>query len=116
MQLTTLMTLALSASTLTIALPTNTSTTTDPFAYHEETESTLEKRGNYGWFSNYAMTDPFCAWGWGGVRPKVHEKCIKFNAISDRVGINWGSWPNGFDALDVYSDDACHTKIKTINA
>ena len=54
MQLTTILIAALGACTLTTALPTVNST--DPFAYHEESEDGLEKRGNFGWLSSYAMT------------------------------------------------------------
>ena len=45
---------ALSASTLTTAIPMLNST--DPFAYEEAQENGIEKRGTYGWISNYAMT------------------------------------------------------------
>lgn len=54
MQISTFLLIALSASTLTTALPTVNST--DPFAYNEEFEDGIEKRGTYGWLSNYAMT------------------------------------------------------------
>ena len=114
MQLTTFLLAALSASTLTTALPTLNST--DPFAYNDANESTLEKRGHYGWLSSYAMTDPLCEYGWGGARPKIRDNCVKFDPISDRVGINWGIWPQAFDALDAYSDDHCLKKIATIKA
>ena len=50
----TILLAALSASTLITALPTVNST--DPFAYDEELENGIEKRGTYGWLSNYAMT------------------------------------------------------------
>ena len=50
----TILLAALSASTLITALPTVNST--DPFAYDEELETGIEKRGTYGWLSNYAMT------------------------------------------------------------
>ena len=53
MQFTTLLIAALSASTLTTALPTLNST--DPFAYDDVSESGLEKRGTFGWLSSFAM-------------------------------------------------------------
>lgn len=161
---------ALSASTLTTSLPTNTNTTTDPFAYTEAQEAGIEKRGTYGWVTNYAMTgmfppffpyplppypsslaplslpflppfpsffhppppppvsqpppptnsppstDPLCTKGWGGIRPKIHQKCVPFPSISGRVGINWGTYPDAFDALDYYSDAHCLVKLGTIKA
>ena len=63
MHLSTLLITALSATTLTIALPTTN--TTDPFAYHEDLESGIEKRGTYGWVTNYAMT--------GDLHPNTHS-------------------------------------------
>ena len=54
MQLTPLLVAALSASTFTIAAPTFNST--DPFAYDEELEGGIEKRGSYGWLSSFRMT------------------------------------------------------------
>ena len=43
---------ALSASTLTSALPTDLNST-DPFAYYEEAEHGIEKRDTFGWLSSF---------------------------------------------------------------
>ncbi|KAG7001518.1 hypothetical protein G7Y79_00031g066330 [Physcia stellaris] len=112
MQLTTLIVAALSASRLTIAAPTFNGT--DPFAYHEELEGGIEKRGSYGWLSSFQLFDFTCGGGWGGSRPKIQDSCVIFSPVSRRVGINWGQWPLAFDSLDVYSDERCVVKIATI--
>ena len=81
MKFTALLNAALSAGAL--ALPATNET---------EDLSTLERRANYGWVSSYAPSDPNCKGGWGGGRPKIKGSgCVKFQPISDHVGINWGS-------------------------
>lgn len=52
MQLTAILVAALSASTLTSALPTDLNST-DPSAYNEEAEHGLQKRDTFGWISSF---------------------------------------------------------------
>lgn len=49
-----------------------------------------------------------------GVRPKIKEGCVKFDPISNWVGINWGTYPLDFPSLNVYRDDRCVVKIGEI--
>ena len=39
-----------------------------------------------------------------------------FVPATNTLAISFGSWPLGFGALDVFSDDACLVKIDTIYA
>lgn len=101
-------TFTMSAGALALALPFSNDSMPTNFA----NDSSLEKRqGHYGWLSSYDDPDTKCSGYYGGPRPKVHNKCIKFTPLRDNIGINWGTNPQNFDALDFFSDDSCKVKV-----
>ena len=109
--------LLLSAGALqtTLALPTNL---TSVAAANETSSSSsdLDKRSNYPWIGSYGATNWNCKGKPVGKRPKIKDgSCIKFAPTSDNVGLFWGDWPYGFNALDIYTDSNCeHNAGKTI--
>ena len=101
-------TLLLSAGALALALPTSTSTFNT---------TTLSKRGNYGWITTYAPTDPHCMGGYDSrSRPKLKgDDCMIWSPSSEHIGVNFGTYPWTFDYVDLFSDLRCKNKVGRIN-
>ena len=108
----TLLTLSLSAGAL--AVPTR-NTTGHLQPQSNTNEIILQTRGisNFGWVAYFENGDNTCSGKYAeGYRPKIKGKgCYSFAPTTDNVGINWGTGPLSFNALDFYSDGNCKNKV-----
>ncbi|KAG7002026.1 hypothetical protein G7Y79_00029g063220 [Physcia stellaris] len=93
--------------TIILLLPLTLSAPTTP----------LTKRAHYGWVgssnSTTCSSDAYLV----GPRPKLNDvACHPFVPATNTLAISFGSWPLGFGALDVFSDEGCTVRIDTIRA
>lgn len=92
-------------------LPTATETPEIPSTAAALTNNTdeephiLPRVSHYGWIASY--DNGGCTGHHHKNRPKIHSGCQKFTTETDFVGLSWGSWPLGFKALDVFTDEDC---------
>ncbi len=89
MQLTSLLLLALGATTL--ATPIDISDASSSSSTNGTTsfppEPRLEKRGTHGWIASYSDLDFKCRGGYADNRPEISTDCVNFTPVSGHIGV-----------------------------
>jgi len=88
MQLTSLLLLALGATTLATPIEiSDASSDKTNGTTSSSTEHRLEKRGTYGWIASYSDLDFKCHGGYADNRPEISTDCVNFTPVGGHIGV-----------------------------